>query len=129
MSLEAAIAVHRFGLGARPGEIEAVGPDPKAWLAAQIGTPAEQPVAPDGSAFSDSGTLVRQEQQMIAQRRAIKAGDPDAQKKLAGGRLKIFTEEMAGRFKLGFTTKRPLPNIWSGSGPIISRSRPRRDGR
>jgi uncharacterized protein (DUF1800 family) len=40
MSLEAAIAVHRFGLGARPGEIEAVGPDPKAWLAAQIGTPA-----------------------------------------------------------------------------------------
>jgi uncharacterized protein (DUF1800 family) len=114
MSLEAAIAVHRFGLGGRPGEIEAVGPDPKAWLAAQIGTPAEQPVAPDGSSFSDSGTLVRQEQQIIAQRRAIKAGDPDAQKKLAGGRLKIFTDEMAGRFKLGFTTKRPFAEhlVW-----------------
>jgi uncharacterized protein (DUF1800 family) len=114
MSLEAAIAVHRFGLGARPGEIEAVGPDPKAWLVAQIGTPAEQPVAPDGSSFSDSGTLVRQEQQMIAQRRAIKAGEPDAQKKLAGGRLKIFTDEMAGRFKLGFITKRPFAEhlVW-----------------
>src|ERR1700722_14529673 len=98
MSLEAAIAVHSFGLGARPRTIEAAGPDPKAWLAAQIGTPAGKPVARDGSIFSGSGTLVRQEQQMIAQRRAIKAGDPDAQKKLAGGRLKIFTDEMAGRF-------------------------------
>ena len=64
MSLEGAIAVHRFGLGARPGEIDAASADPKAWLIAQIGTGAEQPVAPDGSAFSDSGTLVRQEQQL-----------------------------------------------------------------
>src|SRR3984957_7539508 len=51
---------------------------------------------------------------MIAERRAIKAGDPDAQKKLAGGRLKIFTDEMAGRFKLGFITKRPFAEhlVW-----------------
>jgi len=114
MSLEAAIAVHRFGLGARPGEIDAAGADPKAWLAAQIGAPAEQPVAPDGTQFPDSGTLVRQEQEMIAERRALKAGDPDAEKKLAGGRLKIFTDEMAGRFKLGFTTRRPFAEhlVW-----------------
>ena len=114
MSLEAAIAVHRFGLGGRPGEIEQAGADPKAWLAAQIATAAEQPVAPDGSAFADSGTLVRQEQAMIAQRRAIKAGDATAQKQLAGGRLKIFTDEMAGRFKLGFTTARPFAEhlVW-----------------
>src|SRR6185312_3213355 len=97
MSLEAAIAVHRFGLGARPGEIEGVGADPKAWLTAQIGMAAEQPVAPDGGAFPNCGTLVRQEQAMIAERRAIKAGDPEAQKKLAGGRMKIFTDETAGR--------------------------------
>lgn len=114
MSLESAIAVHRFGLGGRPGEIEAAGADPKAWLAAQIGTPAEQPVRPDGGAFADSGTLVRQEREMIAQRRAIKAGDAPAQKQLAGGRLKIFTGEMAGRFKLGFTTERPFAEhlVW-----------------
>src|ERR1700761_9864502 len=104
MSLEATIAVHRFGLGARPGEIEAVGPDPKAWLAAQIGAKAEQPVAPDGSAFADSGALVRQEQQLNQMRRAIRAGDADAQKQLAGMRPKIFQDEMAGRFRLGFTT-------------------------
>ncbi|HKD46524.1 MAG TPA: hypothetical protein VKB67_02465, partial [Rhizomicrobium sp.] len=88
MPLEAAIAVHRFGLGARPGEIEVARADPKGWLVAQVGA-ADQPRAPDGSVFPRSGVLVRQEQEMIAQRRAIKAGDPDARKKLAGGRLKI----------------------------------------
>src|SRR5215469_12715643 len=114
MSLEAAIAVNRFGLGARPGEIEVARADPRAWLAGQIAGPAEQPAAPDGSTFPPTGILVRQEQEMIAQRRAIKAGDPDAQKKLAGGRLKIFTDEMAGRFKLGFTTQRPFAEhlVW-----------------
>ena len=34
--IEAAIAVTRFGLGARPGEIAAAAPDPRAYLKAQI---------------------------------------------------------------------------------------------
>ena len=108
MSLEGAIAAHRFGLGARPGEIEAASKDPKGWLMAQIGTEADQPLAPDGGALANSGILVRQEQDMIAARRALKAGDPDTQKKQAGARLKIFTDEMAGRFRLGFATTRPF---------------------
>ena len=32
----AAIAANRFGLGARPGEIEACAADPRAWLHAQL---------------------------------------------------------------------------------------------
>jgi len=114
MSLEGAIAVHRFGLGARPGEIEAAGRDPKGWQVAQIGTEAEQPMAPGGGRFADGGTLVGQEQEMIAARRALKAGDPDAQKKQVGARLKIFTDEMAARFRLGFTTARPFAEhlVW-----------------
>ena len=114
MSLEGAIAAHRFGLGARPGEIEAASSDPKSWLVAQIGTGAEQPVAFDGGAFPSGGVLVRQEQAMIAARRAFKAGDTEAQKKQAGGRVKIFADEMAGRFHLGFTTTRPFAEhlVW-----------------
>ena len=111
MSLEAAIAVHRFGLGARPGEVEAAAADPKAWLVNQLG-PAEQPVALDGSAFPAGGILVREEREMAAERRA--ARDADTQKKQGAARLKIFTDEMAGRFKLGFTTKRPFAEhlVW-----------------
>ncbi len=47
--LQAAIAVTRFGLGARPGEIAAVRADPRGWLTSQI-TPqgADQPRGPNG---------------------------------------------------------------------------------
>ena len=32
-----AIAANRFGLGARPGELAAIGSDPTGWLEAQLG--------------------------------------------------------------------------------------------
>ena len=45
--LNAAIAATRFGLGARPGEIDAATPDPKAWLISQIrSSGADQPAGP-----------------------------------------------------------------------------------
>ncbi|MGH6956893.1 MAG: DUF1800 domain-containing protein [Caulobacteraceae bacterium] len=51
--LAAAIAATRFGLGAKPGEIEAAGADPRGWLIAQIDAArgADQPQAnPETSA-------------------------------------------------------------------------------
>jgi len=45
-ALDAAIALTRFGLGARPSELAVVGRDPQGWLAAQIRAEgADQPVA------------------------------------------------------------------------------------
>ncbi len=41
--LEAAIACHRFGLGARPGELEAVGADARGWLLGQLEGQAPTP--------------------------------------------------------------------------------------
>ena len=41
--LDAAVALTRFGLGARPGEIAAVGNDARDWLQAQV-TPGGAPV-------------------------------------------------------------------------------------
>ena len=76
MSLEGAIAAHRFGLGARPGEIAAASADPKGWLKAQIGKEAEQPVALDGGPYLPGGQLVRLEQEQTAQRVQIKNGQP-----------------------------------------------------
>ena len=113
MSLEGAIAVHRFGLGGRPGEIEAASADPKAWLVAQIGAEAEQPVPLEGGRFFNAGALVRQEQEEIRQR-ALKDAGPEAVKNFVAPRLKNFTDEMAGRFRLGFTTARPFAEhlVW-----------------
>lgn len=121
MSLEGAIAVHRFGLGARPGELEKASSDPKAWLKAQVAGEAEQPVPPDGGAYPAGGELVRQEREQLAQRVAFKNGQPqlkdtspDAVKNFVAPRLQIFQREMAGRFALGFTTARPFAEhlVW-----------------
>ena len=44
-SLDAAVALTRFGLGAKPGEIDAVAADPRGWLEAQA--------RPDGAAIPE----------------------------------------------------------------------------
>jgi len=42
MQTDNAIAANRFGLGAKPGDLESIGDEPKGWLLAQIDAPAEQ---------------------------------------------------------------------------------------
>jgi uncharacterized protein (DUF1800 family) len=48
---QAAIAANRFGLGARPGDVERIGADPRGWLTAQLaapraaGAPASRPAS------------------------------------------------------------------------------------
>ena len=70
MSLEGAIAAHRFGLGARPGEIEAASPSPRSWLLRQLDSPAEQPTPLDGGApLSSGGELVSE---LLAFRKRIR---------------------------------------------------------
>lgn len=69
----AAIALNRFGLGARPGE--AAPADPKAWLSAQFGTFDPLPAA--YANLADAGTLVKAYQlQQRALRQAQKAAAP-----------------------------------------------------
>ena len=60
MSLEGAIAAHRFGLGARPGEIEAASVSPRDWLLRQLDSPADQPQPLEGDPFLSGGALVSQ---------------------------------------------------------------------
>ncbi len=59
--LEAAIAVTRFGLGARPGEIEAASANPRGFLKAQIrpeGADQPQgPLAPSAENMAGSGLV------------------------------------------------------------------------
>lgn len=40
MKIEAAIAANRFGLGARPGDLPAIAPDPQGWLLDQLQGPS-----------------------------------------------------------------------------------------
>ena len=64
MSLKAAIAVNRFGLGAAPGELAAATPDPRAWLERQIAGPA--PIAPEFSGLAPTAEALREYPKWIA---------------------------------------------------------------
>src|SRR5258708_6461740 len=114
MSLEASIAANRFGLGARPGEIESIGVNPKDWLIGQIG-PAQQPAAADGQAFSDGAQAVAELAAYRRQRRDLKAsGDGQDVKAFFQKQRQILIDEMAARFDLGFATERPFAErlVW-----------------
>ena len=131
MSLEGAIAAHRFGLGARPGEIGAASASPRRWLLDQLESPADQPEPIDGGvSFRSGGDLVAELVQYRMNRQAEKrqatsnAGADDSLKMLFKARVAEFEREMAGRFALGFTTDKPFAErlvwFWSNHFTVSS---------
>jgi uncharacterized protein (DUF1800 family) len=117
MSLEGAIAVHRFGLGARSGDVDAASADPKTWLMRQIDQGADQPEALDGDALRSGGDLVRELIQLRAARNLVKSGaSADAKALIAAFRdfQQTFLEEVSARTALGFSTERPFAErlVW-----------------
>jgi uncharacterized protein (DUF1800 family) len=111
MSLrEAFIAVHRFGLGPRPGEIDAAARDPHGWLLRQLaGRPALPPdmsALPGGAARMGDFLRARQER-----------GDPGAQKMIRQSFRETYLQESALRLRQQVATEQPfrerLVAFWS----------------
>ncbi|MBV9331557.1 MAG: DUF1800 domain-containing protein [Alphaproteobacteria bacterium] len=130
MSLQGAIAAHRFGLGARPQEIRRASGDPKSWLMSQVQSPADQPVALDGQPLMTGAELVAD---MIAYQRARvkerkEGAATDPVKQFFKNRVALYMNEMAARFALGFTAERPfaerLVHFWSNHF-VVSAQNPR----
>jgi uncharacterized protein (DUF1800 family) len=75
--MQAEVAVLRFGLGARPGDLAAAAGDPRAWLAAQIqGAPplaGNTPLAPSDQIFTEV-LAAREERQEMKREEAAQAG-------------------------------------------------------
>ena len=75
--IRAEIAVLRFGLGARPGDLAAAASDPRAWLGAQIGGPAQlagnTPLAPSDQIFTEVLAARDERQEMKRQATARSA--------------------------------------------------------
>ena len=113
VSLEAALAVHRFGLGARPGELAAANGAPHDWLLAQLEQPADQPAAIDGAPWKTGGALVGELFAYRAQLQQEKQLNQPAQAAAAHtaknqAESREYQREMEGRFALGFTTAKPF---------------------
>jgi uncharacterized protein (DUF1800 family) len=114
MSIQASLAVNRFGLGAIPGEIASVGGDPRPWLIAQLG-PADQPTPLDGRPFKDGATLVQDLQAFRQERREMKRdGRPADLRAFVKQQRQVLIGEMASRFQQGFVSRRPFAErlVW-----------------
>jgi uncharacterized protein (DUF1800 family) len=108
----AVLAANRFGLGPRPGELAAIGSDPKGWLKAQLTASNALPA----TIAALSGTEVR----LATLPPAMGSGE-EAQKNLVQAILKNAREQVpqdtAARLHAAITTKAPfverLVAFWS----------------
>jgi uncharacterized protein (DUF1800 family) len=128
MSLEGAVAAQRFGLGARPGEIETASAAPKAWLLRQLDSPVDQPQPLDGgAAFKSGGDLVtaliqyRKDREREKAQATANMPAPDPVKVFFKTQVQEYSREMAARFAVGFTTQKPFAErlVWFWSNHFV----------
>jgi uncharacterized protein (DUF1800 family) len=126
-NLAAAIAANRFGLGAKPGELAAVGADARGWLKAQLkGKPPVLSGAGLEPASKTLGQVLDLRQERLEQRREkrtdMKSGQADpalknAAVKIAAIYRPVYLAESVARFSHAVSTDRPflerLTQFWT----------------
>ncbi len=125
MSLEGALAAHRFGLGARPGEIEAASANPRAWLTRQLEGEVPQP---DIVPLESTGAQLAQLMVYYQQNKDAKALNAEKAVKIFAKSRSVFLTEMGARFVHGFTTDKPFTErlVWFWSNHFtVSGQNPR----
>ena len=106
MSLRSVIAVNRFGLGAGPGELAAVGSDPRDWLATQAAKPA--PGYREFAGLPPSGERLKEYPRWIAGLRAARAGMRSVEETFRGHFGPIILEEVGARLAVAASTPAPF---------------------
>ena len=102
LDTDTVIAANRFGLGARPGELDVVGRNPRRWLLEQLGGPARVPAAL--STLPHSSVVIVEVQ---AARRGAKRDDAGAPK--PGGVLRRhYLQQAEARYAHAAETAMPF---------------------
>jgi len=123
----AAIAANRFGLGARPGDIERIAGDPRGALRAQLaGAPPLLADAslPDSAGVIEGAAELRMERRQVKQQQSSDASDAaeaargaGALEKLSGLLRPIYVADAAARVRAGVGSDRSmlerLVHFWS----------------
>jgi uncharacterized protein (DUF1800 family) len=111
--MQAAIAATRFGLGARPGEIETARSDPQGWLAGQIGSP--QTASLQGPLSSrDALERLRTDYREMLQRLQTGEGaeDEDLQQQVRMALRQPLLQAITARTGLAAQTSAPFSERW-----------------
>jgi uncharacterized protein (DUF1800 family) len=123
--LTSAIAANRFGLGSRPGELDAIGGNGREWLRAQLKD--APPRLTDAQLRTSSDILVETldlRREILASRQAGSSADAAGAQAAAAVLMKvpqllrpIYIEEATARFKEAVSTDRPfverLTQFWT----------------
>jgi uncharacterized protein (DUF1800 family) len=117
--MQAEIAVLRFGLGAKPGDLAAAAGDPRAWLKAQIqgAVPlaSDSALAPSDQIFA--GLLAAREQRQQMKAAAAQAGDAQVANVIREAYQPHYRAQVLARAQSAALTTRPfaerLVHFWS----------------
>jgi len=126
VSVEGAIAVTRFGLGAREGEIAAASRDPKAWLLAQLIPNASSHAAFDG--LLSSPEIYKISRRYKDARKTMGDAEKPGSSKTYGNIVRDnFRTEIKARSIYAAQTKAPfherLTRFWSNHFSVSARNR------
>lgn len=100
---EAVIAAHRFGLGARPGQLDEIAQDPRGWLESQL----DRVVAPPRTlaGLSSSGEAIKAFTQM-------RDADEEGREMARVTAREHYRAEVAARMETGAQTTKPFRERW-----------------
>ena len=129
--IESAIAANRFGLGARPGDLALIQPQPRQWLLDQIAGPSRLPAAiqdlPDSAAILADVEELRREQRNM-QRNADDDPDADFVKTYGQTVRRLYIDQVNARYSAAATTDYPfherLVHFWANHFAISADKQP-----
>jgi len=125
---EAVIAANRFGLGARPGELEAIDRDPAAWLVDQLAGPS-RPSA-DLAALPHSSSVLAEVRELRREQRRRRDSKPSPDFVQMYGRTVRghFVEQTGARYRTAAASEQPfydrLVHFWSNHFAISADKQP-----
>ncbi len=131
MKATTVIATNRFGLGARPGELESVDPDPQAWLLDQLKGPSQ--LAAEFRKLPDSSDVIVEVQDLRRAQREAKQNSssnpaPDVVEKYGRIVRRHYVEQMNARYRAAADTDYPfherLVHFWSNHFAVSGDKQP-----
>ncbi|MEL7535886.1 MAG: DUF1800 domain-containing protein [Pseudomonadota bacterium] len=105
MTIDAAIATNRFGLGARPGDLNDIG-DPQRWLRKQLDKPAKLPA--DLAALGSSETVLAEILALRRERNEMRKAGEQTVNKYAQTVRKHYAAQVLARYRAAATAEQPF---------------------
>lgn len=131
MKIETVIAANRFGLGAKPGDLQHIDGEPRGWLLNQLQGPSRLPV--EVRELPDTASVLREVQEARQMRRdARQAGDDepgaDVAQKFGAIVRRHYLEQTQAKFRAAARTEFPfherLVNFWANHFAVSADKQP-----